>query len=128
DLPLTPNRFPGLEIALPSWLASERSVYFENGNIRLTDPGDARQFVSVRWTSGDPVQPDEFVKVATGGTMSVRDREPMPVGGHEGTTFYLEDADRASRAAVTIWNCPPDHRSIWIVTSLNLRKSALMDA
>ena len=123
DIPLTTFVFPGLEILLPNnWLASERSLYFENGSIKVTDPADATRFVSVRWVSGEPVDPDEFVKVVTGGTMTVARSEPAPVGGHEGSTFTSRAARTATSAAVTIWNCGKDRRTIWIFSSLNLRR------
>jgi hypothetical protein len=132
-VPLEPRQLPGLTISLPAdWTAAEDNArQFEYGTIKLNQPDHDGRFLSVRWIDSDPVQADDYIKIVTAGGLVSRERDVAYVGGagdsHEGTTFYLESpTDRATRAAATIWNCPKDHRVLWVFSFLAGRKSDLM--
>jgi hypothetical protein len=82
--------------------------------------------MALRWSTGDPVQPHEYVKLLTGDQLPIQDREPVSVSGHDAVTFYLESPDRSSRAACTIWNCPQDRRSMSLFSFLNAPKEVMI--
>jgi hypothetical protein len=123
---LVTQRLPGMRIALPQWEELEHSATFDYGNIKLKDPGGFGRYMALHWSSGEPVQIYDYVNLITGGQIPVRSSHPTSVNGHEGVTFELESPDGATRAAVTIWNCTDDHRTMWIFSFLNAPKSVML--
>ncbi|MEA2734183.1 MAG: hypothetical protein QOE14_634 [Humisphaera sp.] len=118
--------YPSLTLGLPQWEAKQDSAMMEFGSIKLADPKNADRFIALRWMDADPVQPDEHVQTIAVGGLVVRDTSPAFVGRHQGTTFYLESDDHLSRAVATVWNCPQDHRALWILSYLSGPKNALL--
>ena len=129
---LVPQNFPSLTISLPDWPAEEKSARYEAGTVRLADPAGGDHFLSLRWADSEPVQPDEYVKVISAGTLEARERLPAIVCGHEGATFHLLPVGSAAGTATedvaiaTIWYCPPDHRVLWIITHLAGPRDAML--
>jgi hypothetical protein len=127
NLRLAPQTFPGLTIELPDWRVEEKKTSLEAGTVKLADPVGGDHFISLRWTDSDPVQPDEYIKpLASAGSMTVKDRSAAIVGGHEGATYYLEGSEGGVRAAATVWNCPKDHRVMWIFTTISGPKASML--
>ena len=120
--------YPSLFIALPQWEAEQDFSSMEVGSVKLKDPRSptAERFLALRWIDADPVQADEHVQTIAVGELSVRDQWPAFVSKHQGTTFYLESADHRARAAATVWNCPQDHRVLWIVSHLAGPRSSML--
>jgi hypothetical protein len=116
---LVANEFPGLLVKLPNWEVAEKTTQFEFGTVKLIDPVRNDRFLSLRWTDSDPVQPDDYVKIVTVGSLEVRDRTQTLVSGHEAVTYYLEAPDGSNSAYTTIWNCPQDHRVMWLFSNLS---------
>ena len=124
---LVGQHYPSLFIGLPQWEAEQNQATMTFGSIKLRDPrGGGDRFLAVRWMDSPFVQPDEHVQSIAVGGLNVRDRSPAFVSRHEGVTFYLESDDRLNRAAATIWNCPQDHRVLWIFSYLAGPKSAML--
>ena len=125
---LVGKSYPGLFIGLPEWVAEQDFASMEVGSIKLRDPRSAAgdRFLAVRWIDADPVQPDEHVQTIALGGLSVRDRSVALVGKHQATTFYLESDDHRDRAAATVWNCPQDHRVLWVVSRLAGPRSSML--
>ena len=126
---LVAKYFPSLFVGLPEWEAEQNAARIDFGSIKLKDPagtakGDDR-FLALRWIDSDPVQADEHIQSVVAGALNVRSRSPASVARHEGTTFYLESDDRLNRGVVTIWNCPQDHRVLWLFSYLSGPKSSL---
>lgn len=119
NVKLAHRTFPGIEIELPDWSTEEENASFESGSIRLTDPGQEGKFLSFRWTDSDPVQTGEYVSLITGTDLKVKSRDQDFIAGHEGAEFYLESSDGSERAYATIWNCPQDHRVLWVLSNLS---------
>ena len=120
--------YPSLFIALPAWEAEQDFASMEVGSVKLKDPrgAAAERFLALRWIDSDPVQADEHVQTIAVGDLAVRDQWPAFVSRHQGTTFYLESNDRRDRAAATVWNCPQDHRVLWIVSHLAGPRSSML--
>jgi hypothetical protein len=122
--------FPSLFVGLPEWEAEQNAARMDFGSIKLKDPGGAAKgddrFLALRWIDSDSVQADEHIQSVVAGALNVRSRSPVSVGRHEGTTFYLESDDRLNRGVVTIWNCPQDHRVLWLFSYLSGPKSSLL--
>jgi hypothetical protein len=112
------QRLPGMRLAMPDWPVTERSMLFENGTLRIDDPR-GWGYIALRWTSGDPIQPHEYVELLVGNQMRIADRNPVSVSGHEGATFLLKSDDGSKRAMVTIWNCRDDRRSMSLFSSFS---------
>ena len=51
-------------MALPKWHELERDVSFNYGSIKLEDPAGFGRYMALHWSSGDPVQPHEYVNLA----------------------------------------------------------------
>ena len=127
DIRLVAKHYPSLSIGLPAWEAEQDVAMMEFGSIKLKDPRNPRErFLALRWIDSDPVQADEYVQTIAVGGLIVRDRWPAFVNKHQGTTFYLESDDHLNRAAATVWNCPQDHRVLWIFSYLSGPKSAML--
>jgi hypothetical protein len=134
---LVGKTYPSLFIGLPQWEAEQDLSTMEFGSIKLIDPrspggeqggrgGRGERFLALRWIDSDPVQADEHVQTIAVGGLAVRDRWAAFVSRHQGTTFYLESDDHLARAAATVWNCPQDHRVLWIFSHLSGPKSSML--
>jgi hypothetical protein len=124
---LTGKTYPSLFIGLPEWEAEQSAAMMDFGSIRLKDPrSPSDRFIALRWIDSDPVQPDEHVQTIAVGGLVVRDRSVASAGRHEATTYYLESDDHLSRAVATVWNCPQDHRVLWLFSYLSGPKSAML--
>jgi hypothetical protein len=132
--------FPSLFVPLPEWKAEQNTARMDFGSIKLQDPKSAgpavgggagaedaaERFIALRWMDADPVQAEEHIEVIAVGGLRVRERDAAFISRHQGTTFYLESDDRRNRAVATIWNCPQDHRVLWLFSYLSGPKSAML--
>ena len=125
SIPLIEHTYPGLRIQLPDWRISQNDISPDFGSIRLDDPGANDRYLAVHWSSGDPVQPDEYIHTITADQLPVVDRMPAFVSGHEGVSYFLRSGDGAKKASATVWNCPNDHRVYWLYSYLNGRRAEI---